>query len=61
MFDNFDYTSFKNMPPPKDGSLRSLSEIRDLNNIPINKDFVKKRDNIYNSFKEVADKNNITF
>ena len=60
MFDNFDYTSFKNMPPPKDGSLRSLSEIRDLNNIPINKDFVKKRDNIYNSFKEVADKNNIT-
>ena len=60
MFDNFDYTNFKNMPPPKDGSLRSLSEIRDLNNIPIDKDFVKKRDNIYGSFKEVADKNNIT-
>ncbi len=60
MFENFDYSTFKNMPPPKDGSLKSLSEIKDLQNIPINKNFIKKRDNIYGSFKELADKKNIT-
>ena len=60
MFENFDYSIFKNMPPPKDGSLRSLSEIKDLQNTPIDKSFIKKRDNIYGSFKELADKKNIT-
>jgi hypothetical protein len=59
MFNNFDYTSFKNMPPPKDGSLRSLSEIKDLQKIPIDKDFINKRDDIYGSFKELADNKNI--
>ena len=59
MFEEFDYSQFKNMPPPADGSLRTLSEIKSLKNIPINKSFVKKRDNIYGSFKEVADKKNI--
>ncbi len=56
MFEKFDYSQFKNMPPPKDGSLRSLSEIKDLQNTPIDKNFIKKRDNIYGSFKELADK-----
>jgi hypothetical protein len=59
MFENFDYSNFKNMPPPKDGSLRSLSEIKDLQKIPIDKDFINKRDDIYGSFKEVADNKNI--
>lgn len=56
MFEDFDYSQFKNMPPPADGSLKSLSEINELNKTPIDKGFVKKRDNIYGSFKEVADK-----
>tara|TARA_Y100000385_G_C12866385_1_gene539525 strand:- start:30 stop:566 length:537 start_codon:yes stop_codon:yes gene_type:complete len=60
MFEKFDYSQFKNMPPPRDGSLRSLSEIKDLQNMPIDKSFIKKRDNIYGSFKELADKKNIT-
>ena len=59
MFEDFDYSNFKNMPPPKDGSLRSLSEIKDLQKIPINRDFIKKRDDIYESFKELADSKNI--
>ena len=59
MFEDFDYSQFKNMPPPADGSLKSLAEISDLNKVPINKSFVKKRDNIYKSFKELADKKNI--
>jgi hypothetical protein len=59
MFENFDYSNFKNMPPPKDGSLRSLSEIKDLQKIPIDKDFINKRDDIYGSFKELADNKNI--
>lgn len=60
MFEDFDYSQFKNMPPPADGSLKSLSEINELNKIPIDKSFIKKRDNIYGSFKELADKKNIT-
>ena len=60
MFENFDYSQCKNMPPPKDGSLKSLSEIKDLQNIPMDKGFVKKRDDIYGSFKELANKKNIT-
>jgi hypothetical protein len=59
MFKDFDYSKFKNMPPPKDGSLRSLSEIKDLQKIPIDKDFINKRDDIYGSFKELADNKNI--
>ena len=42
MFEEFDYSQFKNMPPPADGSLRTLSEIKSLKNIPINKSFVKR-------------------
>ena len=59
MFGNFDYTNFKSMPPPKDGSLKSLSEIKDLQKIPIDKDFINKRDDIYGSFKELAENKNI--
>ena len=59
MFENFNYSSFKNMPPPKDGSLRALTEIKDLQKIPIDMNFINKRDNIYGSFKEVADNKNI--
>ena len=47
MFEDFDYSQFKNMPPPADGSLKSLSEINELNKTPIDKGFVKKRDNKY--------------
>tara|TARA_R100001509_G_scaffold35465_2_gene18765 strand:+ start:173 stop:703 length:531 start_codon:yes stop_codon:yes gene_type:complete len=59
MFKDFDYSNFKNMPPPKDGSLKSLSEIKDLQKIPIDKDFIKKRDDIYGSFNELANSKNI--
>lgn len=37
MFENFNYSIFKNMPPPKDGSLRALAEIKELQKIPIDK------------------------
>lgn len=59
MFENFDYSQFKNMPPPKDGSLRALTEIKELQKIPIDKKFINNRDDIYGSFKELADKKNI--
>ena len=36
MFEDFDYSNFKNMPPPSDNSLKTLSEIKEINNIPIN-------------------------
>jgi len=35
----------KKNKPPKDNSLKTLSEIQDLNKIPINKDFIKKNNN----------------
>ena len=36
LFKNFEYSKFKNMPPPKDNSLKTMSEIKDINKIPVN-------------------------
>ena len=59
LFKNFDYSKFKNMPPPKDNSLKTMSEIKDVNKIPIDKSFVKERDNIKKSFINKAIEKNI--
>tara|TARA_B110000858_G_scaffold79683_1_gene92287 strand:- start:1216 stop:1767 length:552 start_codon:yes stop_codon:yes gene_type:complete len=59
LFKNFDYSKFKNMPPPKDNSLKTMSEIKDINKIPVNKSFIKKRDDIKKSFINLAIEKNI--
>ena len=60
MFDNFNIDKFKSMKPPADGSFTTMQEIKQLENTPMNINKVKKFDNIEKTFKEVADKNNIT-
>ena len=59
MFKDFNISKFKKMKPPSDSSFDTMNEVKQLNKIPINKDKVKKFDNIENVFKNVADKNNI--
>tara|TARA_R100001460_G_scaffold46774_1_gene84487 strand:- start:1321 stop:1839 length:519 start_codon:yes stop_codon:yes gene_type:complete len=44
----------KKNKPPKDNSLKTLSEIQDLNKIPINKDFIKKNDDISKEFNSIV-------
>ena len=42
----FNINSFKNKKPPADNSLKTFSEIQELDKIPIDKSFVKKYDDI---------------
>ena len=44
----------KENKPPKDNSLKTLSEIQDLNKIPIDKDFIKKNDDISKEFNSIV-------
>ena len=53
-FKDFDYSEFKNNKPPKDNSHYTMLEIKELNKIPFDKDFVKKHDDIEKAFKELA-------
>ena len=60
MFKNFNIDKFKKMKPPSDNSFTTMQEVKDLNKIPLNKQNVKKFDNIEKTFADVATKNNIT-
>ena len=46
MLDKFNIDSFKKQKPPKDNSLKTMSEIKKINNIPDDKEFVKKNDDV---------------
>ena len=58
-FKDFDYSEFKNIKPPNNNSHHTMLEIKELNKIPMDKDFVKKYDNIEKAFKELAVKKNL--
>jgi len=58
---NFNVEPYKKQKPPKDNSLTTLKEIRDLTKINRDEKFVKKRDSIENSFKEITNKHNLPF
>jgi hypothetical protein len=53
MFDNFNFQKYKTIKHPADLSLKTLSEIKDLQATPLNKAFALKYDNVYNVFKNV--------
>tara|TARA_R100001509_G_C4750397_1_gene176216 strand:- start:38 stop:553 length:516 start_codon:yes stop_codon:yes gene_type:complete len=59
MFKNFNLNKFKNKKPPANNSIKTLSEIKQLEKIPINKSYIKKYDNVVKRFKEVVDDNEI--
>ena len=59
MFKDFNLSKFKKLKPTSNNSFDTTQEIKALNKIPINKNFVKKYDDIEKVFAEVAYKNNI--
>jgi hypothetical protein len=50
IFQKFDYTSFKEVPPPSDNSKETKKEIEYLRNIDLNKKFVQEKDDITGNF-----------
>jgi len=50
----FNINSFKNKKPPANNSLKTFSEIQELDKIPINKSFIKKNDNIVKEFNSIV-------
>ena len=54
MFDNFNIDNFKNKKPPKDNSLKTFSELKDLQKVKMNKKFVEDHDEIKDVFKNVV-------
>ena len=59
MFKDFDISSFKKRKPPGDSSFDTAQEIKALVKIPLNKDFVKKFENIEAAFKKTAEEQNV--
>ena len=59
MFKNFNVSSFKKMKPPGNNTFDTMQEVKALNKIPLNKDFVKKYDNIEAAFKKTAEEKGI--
>ena len=60
MCEKVEEAKIKNMHPNKEGAVKSLSEIKELQNITMDKGVVKKREEIQGSLKERADKKNVT-
>jgi len=56
---DFDISSFKKLKPPSDSSFDTAQELKELNKIPLKKDFVKKFDNIESAFAKTAKDNNV--
>ncbi len=59
MFEKFDTSKYYKKTPPADDSFRTMQEIKELLRIPINKKFIKDKDNSLKTFKLTADKVNI--
>ena len=52
MFKNFNISSFKKIKPPGDNSFDTMQEVKALNKITLDKNFVKKYDDIEGAFKK---------
>lgn len=61
IFKNFNYQDFKSLPFPAEYSGEFNKEMSFLNSLPDNEEFVKKRDDIEGSFKEIFERNKIKF
>jgi len=61
MFEDFNISRFKSQSPPSDNSFDTMMEIKELNRIPLNKKFVKEKDDITGYFKKVAERSGIDF
>ena len=56
MLKDFDIKKYLDKKPPSDNSFTTMQEIKELNKTPINKNFVKEKDDIKKSFTKIVDK-----
>ena len=54
LFKDFDYSKFKKTKLPKDDSLQTLKEIKEINKLNTDEKFIKKHDDVLKSFIEVV-------
>ena len=59
MFKDFNIDKFKKIKPPSDNSFDTMQEVKEIKKLPLNKDKIKKFDNIEKTFKSIADENNL--
>jgi len=61
MFKDFDYNDFKDEQPPKNESLQTYNELRYLQTLEEDADFVKEMDDIEDAFESVCKRNGVEF
>lgn len=61
LFKDFNYDRYKRKPFPKNPSMTTYSELNYLKDLPEDKEFVKKHDNIEEVFKEVCKDYNVEY
>jgi hypothetical protein len=61
LFKDFNYDRYKVKPFPKNASMQTYSELNYLRDLPEDKEFVKKHDNIEEVFKEVCKDYNVEY
>jgi hypothetical protein len=61
LFKDFDYSRYKVKPFPKNASMSTYSELNYLSDLPEDKEFVKKHDDIEGVFKEVCREYNLEY
>ena len=54
LFKDFDYSKFKKTKLPKDDSLQTLKEIKEIDKLNTDEKFIKKHDDVLKSFTEVV-------
>ena len=59
MFKDFNIDKFKKIKPPSDNSFNTMQEVKEIKKLPLDKNKIKKFDNIEKTFKSIADSNNI--
>ena len=55
MLKDFDIKKYLDKKPPSDNSFTTMQEIKELSRIPINKNFIKEKDDIKKSFTKIVD------
>ena len=55
MLKNFNIQKYLDKKPPSNNSFTTMQEIKELSKIPINKNFVKEKDDIKKSFTKIVD------
>lgn len=61
LFKDFNFSKYFSKNPPKNSSIQTYQELLYLKDLPEDKDFVEKHDDVPAVFKEVCEEHNLTF